>query len=143
MGTEAEAIGAEFILGKGYMPYSPSISASHPIDFIAMSGTSQFFLDVKCKPRFKYIPRTGFDKKDYDKYMELDRPAYILFVDTESCEVYGAWLSRLSQETPKIYKGNEGREDVITFPLSAHTHYRYLTEEEVESLKKNSSSNYY
>ena len=143
MGTEAEEIGVEFILNKGYMPYSPSITASHPIDFFAISGTSSFFLDVKCKPKFKYIPRTGFDKKDFEKYTELDKPSYILFVDSESREVYGAWLSRLAQETPKIHKGNEGKEDVITFPLSACTHYRYLTDEEIEKLKQNSTSNYW
>ena len=145
LGTKAEDIvGSEFIMSKGYEPYSPAFSGAHTIDFNAFSaGTHCFNLDVKCKSRFVYIPFTGIDKRDVEKYNALSKPTYLLFVDPASCEVYGQWLQKLNHQPSKEFAGGKGsNERVITWPLSGMTHYRYLTETECNELKEYEQSNY-
>lgn len=142
LGTKAEVIGSEFIQSKGYVPYAPAIDCPHPIDYIAMSGASQFYLDVKTKSRMLYYPFTGIDLKDANKYMEMKIPVYLLFVDPASCSVYGQWMSKLDKQPTKIFPGNENREKVVTWPLSAMTFHRYLSESECDELKKLEQSNY-
>lgn len=141
-GTMAEnMVGTEFITSKGYFPMMPAIGGPHPIDFVAMSGSSKFNLDVKCKSRMLYIPFTGIDKKDVEKYNQLSDPTYLLFVDPASCSVYGQWLQRLNDQPSREFAGG-GTESVITWPLSGMTHYRYLTEQECNELKQYEQSNY-
>jgi hypothetical protein len=142
MGTAAERmVGTEFIVSKGYFPMMPAIEGPHPIDFVAMSGASTFNLDVKCKSKMVYIPFTGIDKKDVEKYNQLAAPTYLLFVDPASCLIYGQWLQRLNYQPHRIFPGG-GNEEVMVWPLSAMTHYRYLSEEECNELKSLEQSNY-
>ncbi|CAA6810269.1 MAG: Unknown protein [uncultured Sulfurovum sp.] len=142
LGTAAEdMVGSEFIISKGYMPFNPAVSCSHPIDFIAMSGASKFNLDVKAKSRMVYLPYTGIDLKDYNEYKTYTEPTYLLFVDPSSSSVYGQWLSRLDKHPSKIYGGGN-MEEVIVWPVSGMTHYRDLTTEETKTLKQYENSNY-
>jgi hypothetical protein len=141
-GMAAESIGSEFILNKGYEAYAPSFEGSHSIDYIALSGTSQFYLDVKCKAKMMYHPYTGIDERDVEKYKTLGKDVYLLFVDVASCAVYGQWLKKLDNQPMKIFPGKGLKENVITWPLSGMSHYRYLTEQECESLKVYEQSNY-
>lgn len=143
LGEAAEhMVGKEFCQSKGYIPYVPAVDASHPVDFIAMSGASIFNLDVKCKSRMVYYPLTGIDKKDVNKYLTYAYPTYLLFVDIATCSVYGQWLQVLIKEPHTIFPGRLNKEDVMTWGLTAMTHYRYLTETECEELKSLESGNY-
>lgn len=138
-GTLAEDIVInEFILSKGYIPYKPSVSMSHPFDGIAatMSAGTEWYLDVKAKSRMVYMPMTGIDIADWNKYLTYKQPVYLLFCDPTMGEIYGQWCTRLINQPSNKYG------DVIVWPLSAMTHYRYMNESEIGALKQLENSNY-
>jgi hypothetical protein len=137
LGTVAEnIIIAEFGISKGYMPYTPLINASHPIDCIMMSGTSMWLLDVKCKSRRKYFADTGFDTTDVEKYMQQKIPVYILWADIIEKKIYGNWLK-------KLYPYKKVEKDITYFPLDQMIFFRDLTENEYIQLKELENSKYY
>lgn len=137
MGTMAENMfGPEFIISKGYVPYSPYVDMSHPIDFIAREGAKEWEVDVKAKSSMKYKPFTGIDLKDYENYLTYKNPVYLLFADPKRGEVYGQWLSLLHGQPNHIYG------DVVVWPLSGMTHYRWMSQMEIDALKELENSNY-
>jgi hypothetical protein len=137
LGTMAEdMLINEFVLAKGYIPFTPSVSMAHPIDVIAMSGASTWYMDVKCKSRMVYHPFTGIDRADWEKYIAYEHPVYLLFADPSMGQVYGQWCKRLMDQPSKVYG------DVIVWPITGMTHYRYMTEAETNSLRELENSNY-
>lgn len=136
LGTMAEEmVLQEFAGSKGYLAY-PAPQVAHPFDAFCISGSSMFALEVKCKSRMTYRPETGIDTKDFNEYQSSPIPIYLLFVDPLAGEVYGQWMRKIARQPTHTWK------DTTSFPLSAMTHYRYLTETEVNSLKELENSNY-
>lgn len=132
-GTAAELLLInEFVLSKGYVPITPSVPMAHPWDAAGVSyatGEVDWLLDVKCKERLRSYPTIGIDTADLEKYSTYTKPMYILFADTLSGEVYGNWLCKLQPV--------ETYARTTTFALSAMTHYRYLSVDELKYLKEN------
>ena len=125
----------EFILGKGFQPFIPSFNGSHYIDCAAMSSTGvTFYMDCKAKSRRMYYADTGIDLADYNHYMEMNAPTYILFADLVQGTVYGGWLQKFSTKIEK---------NIIYFPLSEMIPYRNLTDIEKATLKQYEQSKYY
>lgn len=130
----------EFITSKGFVPYRPSIQQPHPVDAIAMSGNSTFYVEIKAKSRMLRYDNTGFDLADWELYKTFPHPTYILFADPASKKLYGQWTIKLEQQ-PSINFG-EGNKEVITWPLSGMTSIRDLTENEVQILSNYENSSY-
>ena len=141
-GYAGEVYGKKFIIEKGYMPYAPAKTGSHPIDYIAMSGASIWNLDVKTKDSLTYYPVIGVDKSDVIKYSGYAFPTYLLFVDTRLSQVYGQWLSNIVKEEKMEIKGKDGKEDVWCYPISAMTFHYSISNEELTELNKYKQTKY-
>ncbi len=125
----------EFVVNKGYTPYTPSIvNISHPIDVTCFTGPNHIWsLDVKAKSR-RIKGDTGIDTRDYYSYNSSKKPVYVLWADILEKKLYGNWLRKLTA----TFEGN-----IVYFPLTEMIFYRDMTEFEHTSLKKLENSNYY
>lgn len=130
----------EFITSKGYIPYKPSINAPHPVDAIAMSGNSTFYVEMKAKSRMLKYDNTGIDLADWELYKTFPHPTYIIFADPTTKMLYGQWVQRLELQPSKNF--GSGHKEVITWPLSGMTSIRALTETEAEILAQYENSSY-
>lgn len=137
LGYRGEEFISEFAASKKSKAYIPAVSQSYPIDGLAITEKGVLYgIEVKTKPRLMYYEKTGFDAADWMTYTNLPFPVYVLFVDYITKSIYGSWISNLKQFSEP--KGN-----LVLFPLSAMTHYRYLNENEVEYIKELNGSKYY
>ena len=77
----------EFALAKGWKPYLPSIEQSNPVDSLCVRYNDDkkkyefISIEVKTKASLKYLPSTGFDKNDFETYVNFPIKVCILFVD--------------------------------------------------------------
>lgn len=120
----------EFSKSKNSKAYIPSSNESYPVDSICIKDSSVFGLEIKAKERMRKYDFTGFDKKDYEVYKELGIPVYVLFADYKQESIYGVWVEELKNQ-PNLQFG-----EVIVWPLTAMTFYRYMKKQEVEKFKQ-------
>lgn len=142
LGNVGEKYISEFAQSKGAKAWTPKEEMSYPVDSICMKDWKPFGIEAKTKPKMKYYDFTGFDTNDYNSYADATQkgfPIYILFIDSITNSIYGNWMKELELQPKKYF--NDGK--LITFPMSAMTHYRYLSEEEVSELNELSQSKYY
>lgn len=138
LGNVGETYIVEFAKSKGAKPYIPAFDASFPVDSLCLKNGKVFSIEVKSKPRMLKYELTGFDLVDFETYKKLEFPVYILFCDYITKSLYGNWISELDKQPKSYFTGA-----VVTFPLSAMTIYRGLSNIEVEELKKYNQSKYY
>ncbi len=100
-GTAGERFVADYLRGRGAIPYVPDLDGPHPFDFIVMHPDSKepFIVEVKTYPRLFSRPETGIDLADFHGYpvtaQRLGWPIYLLFVDVFERAVYGAYIHTL------------------------------------------------
>ena len=117
-GNSGEKIVNEYLINKGYIPYSPDVSTAHPFDRIVASKDKKgiFIADAKTKAKRKFYPDTGIEIKHWKEYSFISKKysikVFIFFFDEENQSIYGNWLSKL-EEPQKITVRN----NVIEYPL--------------------------
>jgi hypothetical protein len=127
LGTMAEELLiTEFSVSKDSKPFTPAFSASFPVDSLCIKGSRVYGLEIKAKQYMDKYPFTGFDKKDFDVYNELDVPVYVLFADYKMKKIYGQWTSNLQHQPSKEFG------QVIVWPLTGFTFYRDMKDHEVQ-----------
>lgn len=142
-----------YLIGKGYVPYSPYQGVAHPFDRLCASADKKKILvyEVKAKPARSYYADTGINVSHYNTYRHIystyNIPVFLAFVDEDRAAVYGNFLHEL--EKPVTVKAKNGRlskqypshevsrdgTPMIYFPLSAMSRIADLTQEQVRALR--------
>jgi hypothetical protein len=115
---------------RGFVAYSPP-EGSHPIDrfYLHTKTFKTIIVDVKTKSKRKLYPDTGFDLKDYEKYLQIYKntgiKVLIIFIDQDMREIYGNTIDKLSEEVniggvhyPKIEGSYDGQK-LIYFSIDS------------------------
>lgn len=131
-GELAEQIADKIMIGRGHMPYSPTIDGPHPFDrtLVNLENHTMMMMDVKAvsarytkgKWAGKGYPDTGISiahRNTYLQYVEQSGlPLLLLFVDCEMGEVYGNVISIL--EKPVTIEHNKR---TLNYPMIADNNY--------------------
>lgn len=119
-GNIGERLVNEFLINKGFIPYSPDVGGAHPFDRLVASKDKRtiFIADSKAKPARVYYPDTGINIKHYQEYKYIQDKygidVYIFFVDEEKQEIYGNFLRRLDEPAQIAHNGS-----IIEYPLES------------------------
>lgn len=132
-GKIGEKLVNEYLISKGFIPYSPDAEGAHPFDRLVASRDKKtiFIADAKTKPARVYYPDTGINVRHYQEYKfiqdKYNIDVYLFFVDEDRKEIYGNLLSVLDQETtithmmvPRTYPREE--KGIRYFPLVKMEH---------------------
>lgn len=149
-GDLGEAIVNEWLIKRGYIPYTPDYSGAHPFDKLCASKDKKtiFIAEVKSKPARTHYPDTGINISNYNDYKHVAEKynidIYLFFVDEDKCKIYGGILSSL--ETPRAIIHNQKTIDyplkhngIIYFPLEAMNEIGNITSEQAKRLRSYST----
>jgi len=129
----------------GYSSFKNNDNCSHPIDRIYIHRKTHDIkvIDVKCKQLRDKYPDTGFPFSNFKVYRDINKAitVEIWFVDCVKGEIYGNTLDKLKEMkivNGKTYPSPESNVDgtIIYFPYENMVKYAYLTEEQIEVIKK-------
>lgn len=141
-----------------YVVFTTDTQLPHDIDIIATKKgkwKEYIFCEVKTKCAREHYPDTGFDKDDYDHYLELAKThnvkIFLFFADECGCTIYGQWLSELQKETtithghktlsyPWFQSSSWG--DIVYFPLEAMKPITDIDEDTCFEIQQLTESNY-
>lgn len=132
-GNIGEKLVNSFLIGKGYIPYSPDVDGAHPFDRLVAAPDKKtiFIADSKAKPARKYYPDTGIDVRHYSEYKfiqdKYNIDVFLFFVDEEKREIYGGFLRHLDKiknidHNGKILIYPLEQNGIRYFPLEQMTH---------------------
>lgn len=151
-GDIGEKLVNDFLVHRGYIPYSPDISKAHPFDRLVASsvGNMIFIAETKTKPARKWYPDTGIDVRHYEKYKLIQTKhnlrVFIFFVDTLVNKIYGGWLGDI--EKPKIICHNGKfieypltQNGIIYFPLDSMRDIADIQSSDADSINQLSTRN--
>lgn len=140
----------------GYAVFSTDTKCPHDIDLIATKkGEDYIFCEVKTKCAREHYPDTGFDKADYEHYVQLSEKhnvkIFLFFTDECGCTIYGQWLSELQKEIsvthghktlsyPWFQSSSWG--DIVYFPMEAMKPITEIDEDTCFELQQLTKSNY-
>lgn len=140
VGDYGEALVDQFLRNKGIKIYSPPENESHPADRMCYRDTF-FIVETKTKPRMykedkNLGPITGFDQKDYNKYIEITKKqnidVFIFFVD-----FYEAGILEINVKDIKNYFIDyRAKEPCVMFSVSLLKKRKDLTKEQIIKLFK-------
>ncbi len=137
LGNIGEGFISEFCRAKKARSYGPSMDGSNPVDSFCINESLRVFgIEVKTKARLSMENATGYDEDDHKKYLAMDVPVYILFVDYLYRKIYGQWVKKLDKVKQSFADG------LLIFPLEEMEIYRELTKDEIKELSEASNSNY-
>lgn len=117
-GNIGERLVNEFLIKKGYIPYSPDADGAHPFDRLVASRDKKtiFIADSKTKPARTYYPDTGINIRHYNEYKfiqdKYNIDVFIFFVDEDSKTIYGNFLKRLDEPRKIVHNGK-----IIEYPM--------------------------
>jgi len=132
-GAVGEAIAKTIIERSGWLVYESTADVPHLVDFICYKpGKRLIAVDVKTYPRRYCCENTGIDTRDFEKYSRFeesnDIDVYIIFIDEFERAIYGGYLRHLGRRA----QHDAGK---VYFPLSAMRLHRYLTADELDSIR--------
>lgn len=148
-GDYGELLVKSLLEKQGYILYRPDTDGAHGFDSYAYkNGRIEFAVEVKTKPKCKKYPETGFDERQYQKYIKLSKennvPVRIFFVDEDLAEIYGNDLAALdkpyddptqSKPYPKVVGHTGGANLTRYFPMKHMKKFASLSPSEVATLK--------
>jgi hypothetical protein len=150
-GNIGEDIVEKYIEKLGYIIYKPVTEKAHPFDRLCVKNKIDIFVaEIKTKPKRTYYPDTGFNHNHYEDYKRIQKKGikvYIFFVDEDSGDIYGNWLSELSEQK-KIKHNNKIIEypliqnNIIYFPIISMKKITNLDNEQSLNIKKLYSGSY-
>lgn len=117
-GDIGESIVNAYLIGKGFIPYSPCAEGAHPFDRLVTSRDKKtiFIAEIKTKAKRKFYPDTGINISHYREYKHIQDKygidIFIFFVDEESKKVYGNTLKILDTK-----RTIECRGKILEYPL--------------------------
>lgn len=124
-GDVGEGLVNDWLISKGFIPYSPDAGGAHPFDRLVASRDKKtiFIADVKTKAKRKYYPDTGIDIKHYQEYKFIQKKyaidVFIFFVDEEASKIYGNFIRTLDRPLNIIHNGKE-----LNYPMEQNgIHY--------------------
>ena len=146
-GNIGEALVNEWLINKGYIPYSPDADGAHPFDRLVASRDKKtiFIADSKAKAKRKYYPDTGINIKHYEEYKFIQDKysidVFIFFVDEEARKIYGNYLRIMQAPRKIIHNGKELsypliQNDVIYFPVEFMKEIADIPTEQANSMKQ-------
>lgn len=153
-GDLGEAIVLKRLEEEGYIVYKTDSDGAHPFDFLAFKqgDTVPTIIEIKSKKSRSYLPDTGFDIHQYEKYVKIRNEhkikVLLLFIDEVKEEIYGNYLHLMEDEKTingKVYPlRGTGKYDknVMYFPLENMITLTYLTKDQVKQLTDLTNSNY-
>ena len=100
-GKIGEQIVREYLEAKGWCVYLPPGDSPHSFDMMCIKNKQKVIaLDIKTKPKMRFIKNaTGINSAHFDCYTKFSSqhsmPFYVVFVDEDSREIYGASLEKL------------------------------------------------
>jgi len=151
-GNTGEKIVTEYLIKRGYIPYSPDAEGAHPFDRLCATPDKKkiFIAEIKTKPARTYYPDTGIDMRHYNDYDNIQSThnlqVFLFFVDQDRKKIYGNKLSILTERKEVIYNNrllvypicDRG---IIYFPLCSMIQVGILTEEQSCILEQLSTRN--
>ena len=117
-GNLGEKLVNDFLINKGYIPYSPDVAGAHPFDRLVASKDKKkiFIADAKAKAMRRAYPDTGINITHYNEYIFISTKygidVFIFFVDEENEKIYGNLLRKLDEPQTITVRGME-----ILYPL--------------------------
>jgi hypothetical protein len=146
-GNVGEGLVNEYLIGHGYIPYSPDAGGAHPFDRLVASRDKKtiFIADAKTKAARKYYPDTGINERHYEEYKYIQDKygidVFIFFVDEEAQKIYGNVLRKLEAEAKILHKGSllnypMKYKGIIYFPLEHTKHIADIPQEQAEVIKQ-------
>ncbi len=151
-GDTGEKIVTEYLIKRGYIPYSPEPVGAHPFDRLCATPDKKhiFVAEIKSKPARTHYPDTGINISHYRDYENIQRAhnlvVFLFFVDEVSKQIYGNKLSTLVAPREIRHHGQTLKyplqhNGIIYFPLEAMKLVGTLTDEQSEVLESLSTRN--